>query len=665
MTSRWFTGLYAEFRDSLSSTISFPADYFAGWFGVAPSESGVEVNELTAMQISAFVACMRIISGAVCTLPLRVWRVLDDETEEIANDHPLDNVLNNQPNDEVSAADLFQTGQGHLLLTGNCYLEKAYNGAGQPAALYLRNPFRTIPYRFPDGTLFYKTNDTSGGYERNIMAEDMIHVKGLGMDSLVGLSPVKYYAREVLGNDLAAQSYSAKFFANDSRPGGYLQSDGIMSNDRKQAATQSWIASHSRGQSHRMAVLDGGMKWMKVGVNPDEAQFMQTRRLNREQIGAIFGVPVHFLGENVESRADMEQRGIEFLTYTIKPWLIKWEQAINMKMFPRRGRTAGTYFARFDTTMFERATYANLLKGIQTGRYAGLYTVNEGRKLLNEQPYSQEQHDSKDPADKLWMPINMMYVTESIDTPPTPPGATTNETDKSEGQGGDDQDGGDGGGKPAVPAKQGGKRTADQEIKKYFLTFRPMFRDALGRILNREKPIERDFQKAFQPVLATIAATFSFARDAEPGDMTLDEKTTEFITGYVASMAIRGASWGQNKACANRIAADELIRALKEIRTKCQELGKERDDEQTLEEDDEPSRNLKVNIEPAVVQVTPEINLTLAPPNGTKRAKAVRLPDGSMSLVISQDGKQRTMLASRDKDGGMTFVESENGNNGA
>src|ERR1700757_2862292 len=321
--------LAKEFRDFMSSIVSMPADYFAGWFGVAPSESGVEVNELTAMQIAAFVGCVRIISAAISTLPFRVWETLDDGTEKIAPNHTLDNVLNNQPNPETTAADFWQSVMVHITLTGNSYAEIAYNGAGQAAGLYLRSPFRTFPHRYgysenipPDkrGKLGYKTTDTPGQYERWIDAEDMCHFRGMGLDSIVGLSVVKYLAREVLGADLAAQSYSSKYFANSSSPGGYLTAPGMMAAEKKKSAVESWIAAHSRGNAHSMAILDAGMKWEKVSINPEEAQFILTRKLNREQISAITGVPVHFLGESVKSKANMEQRSIEFLTFTLKPW---------------------------------------------------------------------------------------------------------------------------------------------------------------------------------------------------------------------------------------------------------------------------------------------------------------------------------------------------------
>lgn len=551
-----------EFRDFLGSVISMPADYFAGWFGVAPAESGVEVNELTAMQIAAYVGCVRIISGAIATLPFRVWASQKGE-DRMAPDHPLDDVLNNQPNPETTAADFWQTVGVHLLLTGNAYAEKAYNGAGEVAALYLRSPFRTIPYRRANGQLFYKTNETPTGYEREIEASEMCHFRNMGLDSLVGLSPVKYYAREVLGSDLAAQSYSSKFFANNAAPGGFLTHSTHMAKEKKLEAAQAWQQAHSRGNAHSVAILDGGMDWKSVTIPPEQAQFLQTRKFNREQIAAIFGVPVHFLGESVESRANMEQRGLEFLTYTIKPYLAKIEQAINMRLFPSAQRKQSKFYARFDVTMFERATYADLLKGVQMGRYAGLYTVNEGRKELGLQPYSDEQEQSDDPADKLWMPVNMVPLDTSGEV-------EAGSGKKPQGAGGNDQGGGDGAGtgKPPRQTGQGGKR--DREIERYFRLFYKVFDEAVGKSISRKKNKRQsgiESEVIFRPVLTLIASTFSFRADAEPGEMILPEAAVEFINQYMTSLAQRSEGWTEKNR--EEISAKELRQALEAFREAC------------------------------------------------------------------------------------------------
>jgi HK97 family phage portal protein len=589
--------LRTEFRDFLSSVISFPADYFAGWFGVAPSESGVEVNELTAMQIAAYVGCIRVLSDAVSLTPLEVVEINKDGSEAVTYEHPLADVLSLQMNPETSSADVKQTGQVHLLQTGNCYAEIGYNGAGQPGGLYLRSPFATFPYRniageqgrkpagpLDNGELFYKTTDTPGHYERAIRRQDMVHVKGMGLDSLVGLSPVKYYGREVLGTDLAAQSYSAKFFANDARPGGYLKAPGFIQPDKKKQALASWMASHARGQAGKPALLDGGWSWEKVGVPPDEAQFIETRKFNREQLAAIFGVPPHFLGISEESRANMEQRALEFLVFVLKPWLNKWEQAINIKLFPRTGRNAGRFFSRFNTTNFERATYADLLKGVQMGRYAGLYTVDEGRALLGEQKYSDKQFKSKNPGDKLWQPVNMIVVNEESVKGTQP--ATDVDGKDGKGQGGNDQDGGDGGSAVPSGSTQGGKRSADAEIKHYFRLFAPTFRDALGRILARTLPDRGDFLRCFSPTLTAIASAFE-TDPSDPGDMGLSARSARQIRDYVAGIEHRvkesfSAKVDESSVEIDQFAAAELLRAIKYLREKCH---RDPQDEDEAEED--------------------------------------------------------------------------------
>jgi hypothetical protein len=487
----------------------------------------------------------------------------------------------------------------------------------------------------------------------------MVHIKGMGLDSLVGLSMVKYLAREVLGADLAAQSYGSKFFANQSRPDGYLQYKGMRSPDQKLNDVKTWIAGHSRGQSHSVAVLDNEASFVKISATPNEAQMIETRKLNARMIGTILGVPMHFLGDSEESRANMEQRALEFLIFTMRPWYVKWESAYNMRLFPSVGRNAGRFYCRFDTTNFERATYADLLRGVQMGRYAGLYTINEGRKLLGEQPYSKTQMDSKDIGDKLWQPVNMVTVTENAlsGNLPTQVIDSLDKPNKTKGQGGNDQSGGDGAGaSPSAGTSQGGKRSADQEIKHYFGVFSRSFDSAFGRLLVRKKRSEHDFQEIFEPVLMTIAAAFRFNPEAEPGDQTLPTELCDFIRSYIGSMAQRGLGWTKDNS--EGIVGMELRRALEVIREKAkssiEEEENDGDEPEAGEEEDERARrhrplrkrepNIHVTVEPQTINLTvppgPAPNVTLNLENkagsGTRRGKAVRLPDGSMTVEFEE-----------------------------
>jgi HK97 family phage portal protein len=554
--AKWAT----EFRDFMSSVVSFPQD-FLGAFGLPPSESGAIVNEFSAIQIATYMACIRAIANPVATVPLNVYERKPDGSEVVAYDHSLFSLLHNQPNPEVTAADFRQCMQLHILISGNAYAEIIRNNGGQPVALYVRSPFTTFPYRDNQGRLIYKTHDDPSGAERTIDGANMLHVKGLGLDSLVGLSPVKYYAREVLGIEISAQAYSAKFFANQATPSGYLQSPSAnLKPNQKLQALNSWMQAHSKGNSHMPAILEAGWKWETVGLDPDKTQLAQLRELNRSQICAIFGVPEHMAGGNEDSKATTEQKALEFLTFTLKPWFVKWEQNINTKLFSNIGRNANKFFAKFDTTELERADYKTALQGLQMGRYAGLITANEGRKQLGMNPYEEKQLTSKNPADRLLQPVNMVFVDESIldDAQEVPPAPGSDSVSESENP------------VPASQDKPKGtgvteKNSADSEIKHYFVRYSPLFLDSFRRIQARKKPDSSDFQRTFSPVLISVASAMSLDPTAsEPVEPVLSADLTAFIHDYIDGMAHRAGTWQMDTATASA----EFKRALIALRGK-------------------------------------------------------------------------------------------------
>ncbi len=535
--ARALSSLAAETREFIGAAISWPLDLIGnGFLGVAPSQSGIIVNEFNAMQCAAYYACVRIISDQIATLPLHVYEVQPDGSEIVAEGHPYERMLQVQPNPETCAADFRQAGQGHLLMSGNCYIEMVENNAGRVAELYLRSPFRTFPYRKRDGSLWYKTSDTMDGHERVLPADSVIQIRGFGLDGLVGLSPVKVYAKEVLGVDLAAQAYGAKFFANDARPGGYLKSATMMKDAQKLSAVSSWNAAHTQGNQHRVAVLDGGITWEKVGTPPEEAQFIATRQLNRSQIASIFGVPGHMVGDDADApRAVLEQKGVEFLLYTIRPWARKWDSNLTAKLFPGGGK----YLVRFDTSSLERPTFDVLLKGIQVARYAGLMTINDGRRALKLNPLVRANFDTDNPAERLMIPVNMMpvddrqLVANTIEEDPNDPGAPK----------------GGLGGAPTQPPQKKPTPKAPQTMSR---VFEASFRDAFNRLKSRKDPKTKDYDQVFTPVLLTIAAA---SRDLEEPEDALPGELVDYVRGYVAGMAHRGL--GDFEA--------ELDRAVREI----------------------------------------------------------------------------------------------------
>jgi HK97 family phage portal protein len=400
-------------------------DFFNGFFDGSPnfangfissggaSQSGVEVNETTAMTVGAVAACQRIISSAIASLGCYVYEDLGDGGHRLAPEHPYFTMVSLTPSPEYPAVDFYATGTVNALQSGNTYAQIIRNNAGQPVELLIRSPFRTYPQRRGgSGVIEYVSMDTPTGVQLIVPAEDMIHVKNMGVNPYIGLSPIRMYMREVLGVALAAQAYGAKLFKNDARPGGYLYSTATVKPEDKLRQVQSWVAGHTGANQHMPAMLDGGVEWKNVGINPDEAQFLQTRQFQRSEIASIYGVPAHMLGDPTESKATIEQKALEFLIWTVKPWLRRWEQAMNVKLFPtskdrKPGPKSARYFIKFDTSEYERSDFATTLKGIQTGRYAGLYTMDEGRKLLGLNPVTGDNFDETKPGKSLWRPVNM------------------------------------------------------------------------------------------------------------------------------------------------------------------------------------------------------------------------------------------------------------------
>lgn len=410
--------LKTELRDFINGFFDNAGYSQSGFFSYSHSNAGVDVNETSSMTVGAVAACQRIISSAVASLGCYVYEQLPDGGHRLAEDHPYFPLVSLSPSPDYPAVDFFATGQVHLLQNGNAFAEIIRNGGGQAVEFVLRSPFRTHIERNPQtGEILYRTTDTPNGAQRIIAAYDMVHPKNMGTNPFFGLSPIRLYMREVIGTALAAQAYGAKLFKNDARPGGYLASKKVVKDEEKLRQIQSWVAGHSGTNNHMVAFLDGETTWEKVGINPDEAQFLQTRQFQRSEIASIYGVPAHMLGNPEETKATIEQKALEFLIWTVKPWLRRWEHALNVKLFPvskekRPGPKQPRYFIKFDTSEYERSDYATTLKGIQTGRYSGLYTLNEGRKLLGLNPVTDDNFDETQPGKSLWRPVNMAIAGE-------------------------------------------------------------------------------------------------------------------------------------------------------------------------------------------------------------------------------------------------------------
>ena len=356
------------------------AFYFGG------TTSGKAVTERSAMQMTAVYSCVRILAEAVAGLPLHLYRYKEDGGKEKALDHPLYLLLHDEPNPEMSSFVFRETLMTHLLLWGNAYAQIIRNGKGEVIALYPLMPDRMVVDRDIHGQLYYQYTrsteeaPTMKGVTVNLPPSDVLHIPGLGFDGLVGYSPIAM-AKNAIGMAIACEEYGAKFFANGAAPGGVLEHPGTIKDPQR--VRESWQSTFGgSGNSNKIAVLEEGMKYTPIGISPEQAQFLETRKFQINEIARIFRVPPHMVGDLEKSSfSNIEQQSLEFVKYTLEPWLVRWEQSIQRTLFSPEEKKR--YFAKFNVEGLLRGDYASRMSGYATARQNGWMSANDIRELEN------------------------------------------------------------------------------------------------------------------------------------------------------------------------------------------------------------------------------------------------------------------------------------------
>lgn len=376
-----FSGLFRS-RDKPQNRT--PGSSFAFYMG--SSSAGKAVTERSAMQMTAVYACVRILSEAIAGLPLHVYRYKDDGGKEKAFDHPLYLLLHDEPNPEMSSFVFRETLMTHLLLWGNAYAQIIRNGKGEVVSLYPLMPNKMSVNRDTDGRLYYEYTRSSDeahtmkGTTVRLSPSDVLHIPGLGFDGLVGYSPIAM-AKNAIGLAIATEEYGSKFFANGAAPGGVLEHPGTLKDPDK--IRESWNKTFGgTANSGKVAVLEEGMKYSPISISPEQAQFLETRKFQINEIARIFRVPPHMVGDLEKSSfSNIEQQSLEFVKYTLDPWVVRWEQSIQRTLLTYDEKK--TYFVKFNVEGLLRGDYASRMNGYATARQNGWMSANDIRELEN------------------------------------------------------------------------------------------------------------------------------------------------------------------------------------------------------------------------------------------------------------------------------------------
>jgi HK97 family phage portal protein len=377
-----------------NGTFANPDEWMWDAFGGRELVSGERISEANALQISAVWACVRAISEGTSSLPLNVYRKSDDGGKEKLSRHPVQQLLNN-PNPDMTSMVFRETVMAHTLMWGNGYSEIVRNGSGRPVQLWPIDPARVIPKRTDSGVLYYQvTNETGGSVDVNPMS--MLHIPGLGYDGVTGYSVIRM-AREGLGLTSAAEKFGAALFGNGAVAGGILEHPDKLGDEAHAHLLASMKGRTGAGNAHKTMILEEGMQWKNTSIPPDDAQFLETRKFQIEEIARWFHVPPHKIGHLEKStNNNIEHQSIEWVVDTIRPWLVRTEQEINRKLFMPSERDL---FAEHKVDALLRGDIKGRYEAYQIGRNTGFLSANDIRSLENMNPIED--------GDIYLVPLNM------------------------------------------------------------------------------------------------------------------------------------------------------------------------------------------------------------------------------------------------------------------
>lgn len=361
--------------------------------------SGVQVTADTALKTSAVWACVRLISETIASLPLFLYgRTAADGTRRRDDSHPLYRLLHGQPNNWQTALEFREQMTVQVLLRGNAYAQKVPGPRGAVDQLVPLNPDRIRAESTTDGAIRYRFRQRDGT-EILLNAEDIFHLRGLSLDGISGISVIDY-GRETIGLAIAEESYAARLFSQDGRPGGVLEYKDKLSPDAVDRLKKNWEAAHTGlAKAHRVAVLEEGMKFTPIQMAAKDLETIAQRQFSIEDIARWFRVPLHMIGSTTKETSwgsGIEQLSIGFVTYTLLPWLKRWEQAIARDLLV----DPENFFAEHLVDGLLRGDQQSRYNAYAVGRNWGWLSANDVRRLENMNPVQE--------GDVYLQPLNMV-----------------------------------------------------------------------------------------------------------------------------------------------------------------------------------------------------------------------------------------------------------------
>lgn len=398
-----------------------PSEPLLDLLGGRPLAAGTRVSESTAEGIPAVFACVSFLSETIAQTPLKLMR--RTERGRVPDEsHALYTLLHDLPNPEMTAFDFRSTMMRWLTLWGNAYAEIVRDSQGRIVSLWPLRSDRMTLGRDRLNRLVYRYEGPNGQpitYTFDAGRPPILHLRIHALDGIQGRSPIRVL-RESLGLTLAASEYGARFFAGDGSVRGVLQTSGTLSPAAKQNLRESWTALYGGVQGkHRIAILEQDLKYQAIGVPPEDAQFLQTRKFQLQEAARIYRVPLHLIGDLERStNNNIEHQGIEVVKFTLMPYFVSWEQAIKRDLLTTK--SFNTHDAVFVVNALVRGDMLSRFQAYAVARQWGWLSVNDVLSL--------EDAPTIDNGDRYLEPMNMVeagsepIAVEPAATTPTPEG---------------------------------------------------------------------------------------------------------------------------------------------------------------------------------------------------------------------------------------------------
>ena len=363
-----------------------PSVSLAEWMSSQDSDGGEVVNLNSSMRYSAVYACVRIISETIASLPINILENRNGRVEN--NPHPLKYFIEQNPNESMTRFQFWETIISHMLLNGNGYAIIKRNRLEQPEKfLLITNPQDVeVVFNSEKDVLKYKV--TNNGTTKTYSSYEILHLAGLSLDGVEGLSPIEYH-RKTISTGLGEVNFQRSFINKGAQLSGVLEFPKALTDNAIKRLTKSWQDKHGGSENvGKTAILEEGGTYKTIGIKPIDAQFMEQRRFTLEDIARIYRVPLHLLQDLSRStNNNIEHQSIDFVQHTIRPQVKRIESELDRKIFTEAEKKERRYFTRFNLEALLRGDVKSRADFYKSLYYTGSMNANEIRSLEGMNPY--------------------------------------------------------------------------------------------------------------------------------------------------------------------------------------------------------------------------------------------------------------------------------------